>query len=93
LKKNIIRNEEFVESTHTVIPAESRNEILKLLYAGYPKGHTVKSGMTKVLDTGLFVSPAGGGKGVEGKAEDDRIIGLDIHLRHCVTPPPAEDTE
>jgi len=64
-----------------------------VLDAGYPKGHTVKSGMTKVLDTGLFVSPAGGGKGVEGKAEDDRIIGLDIHLRHCVTPPPAEDTE
>jgi hypothetical protein len=33
---------------------ESRKKILKLLNAGYPEGHAIKSGMTKVLDLDLF---------------------------------------
>jgi hypothetical protein len=44
-----------IDTNTTVIPAQAgiQKKILKLLDAGYPEGHTVKSGMTKIMDSRL----------------------------------------
>ncbi|MGA2781198.1 MAG: hypothetical protein ABSF13_04680 [Smithella sp.] len=55
MKKNIILKLSFPsQMTFRLRRRESRKKILKLLDAGYPEGHTVKSGMTKALDLALI---------------------------------------
>jgi hypothetical protein len=83
----IIEDDETVKSRETpcfVIPDLIRNPVISIF-----------------LDTGLrdcvAMSPAGGGRGwtVNVAVMLIEVTGRKsfVHLRHCVTPPPAEDME